>query len=50
MVLFSVVYASPKKLNRKILWNNMVVVSESHNFPWLVIGDFNEILCAKEKF
>ena len=48
--LISAIYASPRIEERKILWNNLKIVSQLHNLPWLMLGDFNEVLSRDEKF
>lgn len=32
------------------MWSNLSEVSNLHNLPWLLLGDFNEILCGKDKY
>ena len=34
---------------RKILWENLSQVALLHTFPWLMLDDFNEILCENDK-
>ncbi|KAF7816694.1 reverse transcriptase [Senna tora] len=48
--ILSFVYGSPSRDRRKILWANLVNLSSLHNLPWLVGGDFNEILSSDEKW
>ena len=48
--LISAIYASPRIAKRKILWNNLKIVSQLHNLPWLMLGDFNEVLSGDDKF
>ena len=48
--LFSAIYASPGLAERQILWSNIEEVGRLHSIPWLMIGDFNEVLCSKDKF
>lgn len=43
-------YASPRLIERKILWSNLTKVAQLHNLPWLVLGDFNEVLCGEDKY
>ncbi|KAF7812587.1 reverse transcriptase [Senna tora] len=50
IALVSFVYGSPSRDRRKILWENLVNLSTVHNLPWLVGGDFNEILSPDEKW
>ena len=46
----SAIYASPKFSRRKLLWNDLCVVVINFNLPWLVIGDFNEVMSQNEKW
>ncbi|XP_023926428.1 uncharacterized protein LOC112037832 [Quercus suber] len=48
--LFTVIYASPRLAEWGILWSNIEKVGQLHNLPWLMIGDFNEILGGEDKF
>ena len=48
--LFSAIYASPRLAERRILWSNIEEVGRLHSMPWLMIGDFNEVLCGEDKF
>ena len=48
--LISTIYASPRLAERQILWNNLKTVAQLHNLPWLMLGDFNEVLCGEDKF
>ena len=48
--MLTAVYASPRTTKRHILWNNLAKVSELHNMPWVVAGDFNEPLIGEDKF
>lgn len=48
--LFTAVYASPRSAERHILWNNLIKVSELHNLPWVMAGDFNEPLIEEDKY
>ncbi|KAL7216100.1 hypothetical protein ACSBR1_028109 [Camellia fascicularis] len=34
----------------KILWDNLMLLSTTHSSPWLMLGDFNEILTSADKF
>ena len=34
----------------KILWSNLSQVAQLHNIPWLLLGDFNEVLTGEDKF
>ncbi|XP_042964610.1 uncharacterized protein LOC122298825 [Carya illinoinensis] len=42
-------YGHPVTSQRKISWNLLGALKPSCGTPWLCIGDFNEILCQKEK-
>ena len=42
--------ASPRLVERRILWNNLKIVAHLHNLPWLMLGDSNEVLCGEDKF
>ncbi|KAL7167756.1 hypothetical protein ACSBR2_038252 [Camellia fascicularis] len=35
---------------RCILWDNLMLLSKKHSSPWLMVGDFNEILTSADKF
>ena len=48
--LILAIYASLRIAKRKILWNNLKIVSQLHNLPWLMLGDFNEVLSGDDKF
>ena len=48
--LLSAIYASSKFKNRCILWDNLKKVSDHHDLPWILMGDFNEVLEESEKF
>ncbi|XP_028109543.1 uncharacterized protein LOC114308200 [Camellia sinensis] len=48
--LFSAIYASPTFNSRRLLWENLTSLADSHNTPWLIMGDFNELLTSLDKF
>ena len=48
--LLSSIYASPRLVERRILWSNRAKVAQLHTLPWLLLGDFNEILSGEDKF
>jgi len=48
--LISAIYASPRLVERRILWSNLSKVANLHKLPWLLLGDFNEVLCREETF
>lgn len=45
----SAIYASPRFNNRKLLWDNLRDVASNVNMSWLVISDFNDVVCQSEK-
>jgi len=47
--IFTAIYASPRHRERCMLWNNLNTVANSHNLPWIIAGDFNELLSNDEK-
>lgn len=47
--LFSAVYASPRLAERRLLWENLRKVAELHALPWIMAGDFNEVLIGDDK-
>ncbi|XP_061348216.1 uncharacterized protein LOC133293642 [Gastrolobium bilobum] len=47
--IFSVVYANPRVERKKKLWEVLRSWHQMYSEPWLVAGDFNEILSAEEK-
>lgn len=46
---FTGFYGSPFERNRVDTWNLLRSLRANSNFPWLVAGDFNEILFSFEK-
>lgn len=48
--LFSAIYASPRFRERCLLWNNLSNVAQARNLPWIIGGDFNEMLSSDDKF
>ncbi|KAF7822906.1 reverse transcriptase [Senna tora] len=48
--LLSFVYASPIRERRKILWENLSLIANNNHLPWMVCGDFNEVLSQDEKW
>ncbi|XP_030940291.1 uncharacterized protein LOC115965260 [Quercus lobata] len=44
------VYASPRFQERCVLWNNLKNVANLHDKPWIIAGDFNEVLVEGDKF
>jgi hypothetical protein len=47
--LFSGVYASPVCTVRPVLWQYLENLSKDYVLPWLLMGDFNDILLPKEQ-
>ncbi|XP_021827477.1 uncharacterized protein LOC110768097 [Prunus avium] len=47
--LFTGVYASPCIRKRASLWEYLKFVADCHHLPWLLAGDFNEMLSVDEK-
>ncbi|KAJ1378068.1 Endonuclease/exonuclease/phosphatase superfamily [Sesbania bispinosa] len=43
------VYASPNPALRRLLWEDLVQLRGAFNLPWLLIGDFNDILWCSEQ-
>ena len=48
--LLSAVYASPNLDIRLKFWDQLVNFASTHNAPWVITGDFNDILSRHEKF
>ena len=48
--LMTAIYASPRLAERRILWENLKTVAHLHNLPWLMLGDFKEVLGGEDKF
>ena len=48
--LLSAIYASPRYAERQLLWDNFSMVPGLHSLPWVIAGDFNEMLSGDEKF
>ena len=48
--MFNAMYSSPRTAERIILWNTLIKVSELHNMPLVLAGDFNEPLLGEDKF
>lgn len=44
----SAIYASPVPVSREILWDHLQSLRSLSNDPWLLFGDFNEILLPSE--
>jgi len=48
--LISAIYASPRFEEGCMLWNNLRMLANMHDLPWALMGDFNEVLSADEKY
>lgn len=48
--LLTIVYASPRFAERHLLWDNLALVANLHDLPWVIVGDFNKVLNVEEKF
>ena len=46
----SAIYASPRLAERRLMWSNLIEIAKLHNHPWLMLGDFIEVLSGEEKF
>lgn len=45
----SCVYGDPIKENRRFVWDDLVSIGVTRNEPWLLLGDFNELMSNAEK-
>ena len=48
--LLSAIYASPRYVERHLLWENLEAISGLHSLSWVIVGDFNEVLMGEDKF
>ena len=48
-LVLSSIYASPRLVECKLLWNNLAFIASLHQLPWLMVGDFNELLSCHDK-
>ncbi|XP_075665606.1 uncharacterized protein LOC142635308 [Castanea sativa] len=48
--LLSAIYASPRYVERRLLWETLEAISGLHSLPWVIAGDFNEVLIGEDKF
>ncbi|XP_075669797.1 uncharacterized protein LOC142639522 [Castanea sativa] len=48
--IFTAMYASPRIVERQVLWENLSKVADLHSKPWIIAGDFNEPLVGEDKF
>lgn len=44
------IYASPVFSRRQVMWDNLANLSNLHNYPWMIIGDCNEVLTGLDKY
>ncbi|KAK9937007.1 hypothetical protein M0R45_013825 [Rubus argutus] len=47
--IFSALYASPTATIRNTLWDYLDGLSSSLNLPWMIAGDFNELICCADR-
>ena len=47
--ILSSIYACPRLVERRLLWNNLSSIANLHHLPWLMVGDFNELLSCNDK-
>ncbi|KAH0969095.1 hypothetical protein GBA52_029045 [Prunus armeniaca] len=47
--LFTAVYASPCGIKRGKLWEYLSFIADNQHLPWLIAGDFNEMLNVNDK-
>ncbi|KAI9110943.1 hypothetical protein K1719_018063 [Acacia pycnantha] len=45
----SIIYANPLPILKQALWNELKAISVSSLDPWIVIGDFNDVLSPSER-
>ncbi|KAI9071833.1 hypothetical protein K1719_046207 [Acacia pycnantha] len=48
--LVTMVYAVPHSNLRQILWADLKQISAASSLPWIVCGDFNDILLSSERY
>lgn len=46
--MFTAIYGSPQRNRRQELWDFMESITPTNSEPWLLLGDFNEILMEEE--
>ncbi|GKV14797.1 hypothetical protein SLEP1_g25615 [Rubroshorea leprosula] len=44
------IYGRPQIATRTLLWNELSTIAENISMPWMMIGDFNDVLDQSEKF
>ena len=48
--LLSTIYTSLRLAERRLLWDNLKTMAGLHSLPWVIAGDFNEVLMNRDKF
>ena len=48
MLFCSAIYGSPQLVNREKLWSYLIYICKDILSPWVMIGDFNEVLHPSE--
>lgn len=48
-IYFSVIYGSLKWAIRKDLWKDLGEITMTIHLPWMIVGDFNIMLCVDDK-
>lgn len=48
--MFSAICANNILIDRHRLWSNLQKVEDTNNGPWIIGGDFNEVLFNSENF
>lgn len=49
-LFLSFIYGKPDRVVRKCLWKNLISLAPLVDFPWMMCGDFNDILSPDEKW
>ncbi|GLT63047.1 hypothetical protein SLA2020_356410 [Shorea laevis] len=44
------IYGRPQANTRALLWNELSTIANNISMPWMMIGDFNDVLDQSEKF
>ena len=47
--IISAIYASPRFVERCMLWENLKLIATLRDLPWAIKGDFNEVITKGEK-
>lgn len=48
--LFTSIYASTNRSFRNLLWNNLLSTFDNYKGPWLLGGNFNDVMSVNDKF